>query len=190
MSEMTILENAIHKSTSKEPKMDGNGILRSNYLNGHQMLSYPDVLSFTSQKLLHLIERTDADHVAGLALGGCALAAGVCTLSTMSSRPLRNLSIRQTPKGYGSGGICSYDIEKNARLFIVDDVISTGTSALKAINSVTQFGLNVTGVAAIVRRGSEGVKAIEDRGIAVYTLIDLSRVISTQNQPDSKGIPA
>jgi orotate phosphoribosyltransferase len=123
------------------------------------------------------VEAFKPDAVAGVELGGCPLASAVSLTSFLRGAPLDALYVRKDATDHGS----RRDIEGNTRLVrgarvaLVEDVITTGGSTLKAAAKLREAGYVVAGVAAVVDRLVGGREAIEESGvplIAVFTRHD------------------
>jgi orotate phosphoribosyltransferase len=110
--------------------------------------------------------------VAGVELGGCPLASAVALTSFLRGKPMDALYVRKDAKEHGS----RRDIEGNttlpagARVALVEDVITTGGSTLKAADKLRAAGYVIVGVAALVDRSEGGREAIEKTGIPIATL--------------------
>ncbi len=114
------------------------------------------------------------DAVAGVELGGCPLASAVSLLSYQRGRPLPALYVRKQAKNHGSrrlvegGGTLS----PGARVTLLEDVVTTGGSSLRAVEALRQAGFVVAGVAALVDRLEGGAEAIRGAGLALWALSD------------------
>jgi orotate phosphoribosyltransferase len=115
--------------------------------------------------------------VAGVELGGCPLASAVAIISFQGGAPLDAVYVRKDAKDHGS----KRQLEGNSTLpagaavAIVEDVITTGGSTLKAAGKLREAGYHVVGVAAVVDRLEGGREAIEAEGlplVALYTRRD------------------
>jgi orotate phosphoribosyltransferase len=110
--------------------------------------------------------------VAGVELGGCPLASAVAMLSFLRGAPIDAIYVRKDAKDHGS----RRDLEGNtkipagARVALVEDVITTGGSTLKAVEKLREAGYLACGVVALVDRLEGGREAIEAAGIAVTSI--------------------
>jgi orotate phosphoribosyltransferase len=110
--------------------------------------------------------------VAGVELGGCPLASAVAYASFQANEPLDAVYVRKESKDHGSKRM----LEGNTRLpvgaavAVVEDVITTGGSTLKAVAKLTAEGYAIAGVVALVDRLEGGRSAIEAEGVAVTAL--------------------
>jgi orotate phosphoribosyltransferase len=103
------------------------------------------------------------EAVGGLTMGADPLASAVSTLSYVAGRPLMAFYVRKEPKGHGTGqwieGIKS--LRPGMPVAILEDVVTTGGSALKAIGRVREFGLDVKLILGLVDREEGGREALE-----------------------------
>ncbi len=106
-------------------------------------------------------ERVEA--VGGLTMGADPLASAVATLSWLGPRPLEAFLVRKEPKGHGTGQWLEggHGLRPGAKVAIVEDVVTTGGSTIKAIERARQAGLDVRRVVALVDRGEGGREAVE-----------------------------
>jgi orotate phosphoribosyltransferase len=114
------------------------------------------------------------DAIAGVELGGCPLASAVSLLSYQRGRPLPALYVRKQAKDHGSrrlveGGTA---LGPGARAVLLEDVVTTGGSSLRAVEALRQSGIEVVGVAALVDRLEGGAEAIRAAGLALWALSD------------------
>ena len=110
--------------------------------------------------------------VAGVELGGCPLASAVALVSFQRGSALDAVYVRKDAKDHGSKRLLEGDsrLAPGARIAIVEDVVTTGGSTLKAAAKLRDAGYQVVGVAALVDRLEGGREAIEAEGLPLVTL--------------------
>jgi orotate phosphoribosyltransferase len=110
---------------------------------------------------------TGCDAVAGVELGGCPLASAVSLVSFLRGRPLPALYVRKEIKDHGSKRLVEGDraITPGMGAVILEDVITTGGSTLKAAEKLKSAGIRVVGVVALVDRLEGGAEAIREAGM-------------------------
>lgn len=110
--------------------------------------------------------------VGGLTLGADPLASAVSLTSWLEGRPVGAFLVRKEAKGHGTAQYCEglQLLPPNARAVVVEDVITTGGSSLKAIERARAAGLEVTGVVALVDRDEGGRAHLEAAGVRVESL--------------------
>ena len=113
-----------------------------------------------------------ARGVGGLTLGADPLASAVSTVSYLAGWPIPAFIVRKEPKGHGTGAWIEGRslLEDGAEVAIVEDVVTTGGSSLKAVERAQAEGLSVKRIFALVDRLEGGREAIEAKGIALTAL--------------------
>ncbi len=115
--------------------------------------------------------------VAGVELGGCPLASAVALVSFQEGAPRDAIYVRKDAKEHGSRRLLEGDtmLAPGSPIVILEDVITTGGSTLKAVETLRAAGHLVVGVVALVDRLEGGREAIEAAGlplVAIYTRLD------------------
>lgn len=120
------------------------------------------------------------EAVAGVELGGCPLASAVSLISHQRGRPLPALYVRKEAKDHGSRRVIEGDraLSPGLAVVILEDVITTGGSTLKAVDKLTHAGANVVGVVALVDRLEGGAEAIAAAGLPLVSLYTRADFIS------------
>lgn len=114
------------------------------------------------------------DSVGGLTLGADPVAYAIAYTSAAASRTLRAFTVRKEEKAHGAKNLIEGPFRKGDQVLVVDDVITTGGSTIKAIDAVTLGGGSVQGVLAVLDREEGGRQAIQNRGYTVRALCSLS----------------
>ncbi|GLR20044.1 orotate phosphoribosyltransferase [Portibacter lacus] len=136
--------NAI-KLNPAQPFTWASGIKSPIYCDNRITLSYPDIRTFIKIKLSELSRQFDKfDTVAGVATAGIPHGA---LLADQLNLPFAY--IRSKAKSHGRQNLIEGKIEEGARVLVVEDLISTGMSSLKAVDAVKETGAEVVGVIAI-----------------------------------------
>lgn len=115
----------------------------------------------------------EASLVGGLTLGADPVAYAIARESLDTRLPLDAFTVRKEAKAHGTGRLIEGCFTPGARVVVVEDVITTGGSALRAIAAVEQAGGQVAGVLAVVDRQEAGRDAIEQAGFEVVSLVTL-----------------
>lgn len=110
--------------------------------------------------------------VGGLTLGADPLASAVSLTSWLQKRPVGAFLVRKEAKGHGKGRLVEglQLIPSGANVVVLEDVITTGGSALQAVERVKEAGLLVSGVLALVDRAEGGRERLEEAGLEVRSL--------------------
>lgn len=110
------------------------------------------------------------DSVGGLTLGADPIAYAISYASAQAGKPIRAFTVRKEAKAHGTGKLIEGPFQPGDRVAVVEDVITTGASALRAAEAVQREGGTVVGVLALVDREEGGREAIEDKGFPVLSL--------------------
>jgi len=120
------------------------------YCDNRKILSYPIARNFVKLELGRLILEnfSDADAVAGVATG--AIAPGALIADALG---LPFIYIRATPKDHGLENLIEGDLKPKSKVVVVEDLVSTGSSSLKAVDAIRADGSDVVGMVAIFTYG-------------------------------------
>ncbi len=119
----------------------------------------------------------NVDSIGGLTMGADPIACAIAYASAESARPLRAFSVRKEPKVHGTGRRVEGPFRKGDVVAVIEDVVTTGSSALSAIEVIEQEGGIVAGVLALLDREEGGREKIESRGHRVIALVRGSSVL-------------
>jgi orotate phosphoribosyltransferase len=123
--------------------------------------------------MLELLQDDMPELVGGMAIGADPITAAILTLAGIQKLPLRGVMVRKEPKGHGLGKHVEGPFHDGERLVIVEDVVTTGGSSLKAIEHCEAVGLKVKRVLAIIDRLEGGREAFAARGYELTTLFTI-----------------
>jgi len=121
--------------------------------------------------------RWTADAVGGLTLGADPIAYAICHASAASDAPLRAFTVRKEAKAHGTGKQVEGPVAAGDRVVVVEDVITTGQSATKAVEALRQFGATPIAILALVDRQEGGREQLEQLGIPVRALTTASEIV-------------
>ena len=133
-------------------------------------------LALISAAMLEHVE-ADAAAVAGLTLGADPLVSGVAMAAAQHGRELDALIVRKQAKGHGTGAWLEGPLPAAGSVVtVLEDVVTTGGSSLKAVNQLKEAGYQVNRVVTIVDREEGGAAAMEAAGLELISLFRLSEV--------------
>jgi orotate phosphoribosyltransferase len=118
-----------------------------------------------------------ADSVGGLTLGADPIACAISYASASSKTPLRAFTVRKEPKTHGTGKLIEGPFLAGDRVVVIEDTITTGGSARKAVEAVRAAGGSVIGVLALVDREEGGREALEADGLVVASLTRAAEIV-------------
>ena len=110
------------------------------------------------------------DAVGGMAIGADPITASIVTIAGMQDIELSGFMVRKEAKGHGMGRQVEGPVAPGQNVVIVEDVITSGGSAIKAVEAAREFGLNVLYVLAIIDRLAGGEAAFAEKGLTLHTL--------------------
>ena len=120
------------------------------------------------------------DAVGGLTLGADPIAYAISYASAIAGDgpSIRAFTVRKEAKSHGTGRLIEGPFRAGDRVAVVEDVITTGASALRAAEAVRAAGGHVTGVLALVDREEGGRDALERAGFEVRSLTRASDIVA------------
>lgn len=146
------------------------------YTDYRKTLSYPDVRSFIKVELSRIILENfpEVEAVAGVATG--AIAQGALVSDTLG---LPYVYVRSTPKDHGLENLIEGDLRPGTKVVVVEDLVSTGGSSLKAVQAIRNAGCEVVGMVAIFSyEFPVATKAFKDANVQLITLSNYTALIS------------
>ena len=146
------------------------------YCDNRKALSFAELRTFVKLELCHAIleQFPEAEAVAGVATGAIAQGALVADQLNMPF-----VYVRSKAKDHGMQNLIEGELEKGAKVVVVEDLISTGGSSLKAVEALRQYGCEVVGMVASYTYGFPvAEKAFNDAGVKLVTLTDYEHVVA------------
>ena len=150
------------------------------YCDNRKALSYSEVRTFIKMQFARLVAETypEVDVIAGVATGAIAQGALVADLL---NKPF--IYVRSSPKGHGLENLIEGDMKPGQNVVVIEDLISTGGSSLKAVDAIRSAGGEVLGMLAIF---TYGFKTAEDNfaqsNVELTTLSDYDTLIQVASK--------
>ncbi len=145
------------------------------YCDNRKTLSYPEVRDYIKKGFVALVNELypDADSIAGVATG--AIAQGALVANDLE-KPF--VYVRSSPKGHGMENLIEGEIAPGKKVVVIEDLISTGGSSLKAVEALRAAGCEVVGMLAIFSYGFQtAVDNFSDKDVKLNTLSDYPTLI-------------
>lgn len=145
------------------------------YTDNRVTLSYPEIRTFIKVELCRLIQENfpNADAVAGVATG--AIAQGALVADTLG---LPYVYVRSSPKDHGLENLIEGNLIPGQKVVVVEDLISTGGSSLKAVQAIRNAGCEVVGMVAMFSYGFPiAQKAFKDADVTLLTLSNYNAML-------------
>lgn len=116
------------------------------------------------------------DAVGGMAIGADPITAAVITCAWQQNKELRGFIVRKEAKAHGTGRQVEGPVQPGDRVIIVEDVVSTGGSSIRAIEYAREFGLKIDRVIAVVDRQMGGGENLDKIGVQLEALVSLDEL--------------
>ncbi|MHB9024464.1 MAG: orotate phosphoribosyltransferase [Armatimonadota bacterium] len=146
------------------------------YLDGRMVTLLPEGAYLLGKLLVARLRELGVQAVGGLTMGADPIAAAVAVVSHLEGSPIPAFLVRKETKSHGTQKLVEGHLPPGARVAIVEDTVTTGESALKAIAAVEALGCTVTIVLALVDRLEGGRELLEGKGYPfspLFTIRDL-----------------
>jgi orotate phosphoribosyltransferase len=115
--------------------------------------------------------------IGGLTLGADPVAYSIAHAAALAGRPLDAFTVRKEPKGHGAGRVIEGGFRADTGVVVVEDVMTTGDSARRAIRAVEEAGARVLGVLTVVDREEGARESLESGGYAVRALFTATELL-------------
>ena len=164
------------KLQPNEPFTWASGWKSPFYCDNRKTLSYPDIRTFVKVGMVHAILKhfPEADVIAGVATAGIPQAALIADVLNM---PL--IYVRSKPKDHGLENLIEGEMKEGAKVVVIEDLISTGCSSLKAVEAIRKAGGDVVGMVASYTYGFPvAAQAFSDANVKLVTLTDYDHVVA------------
>ena len=164
-------ENAYKKGEYKL----SSGKTSEHYVNCKPVTLNGRGLTLASIMLLEHVEK-DSVAVGGLTLGADPIVSGVAVVAGLDKRLLDGLIVRKEAKGHGTGAwIEGPELPEGSKITVLEDVITTGGSAIKAVKRLRDAGYKVERVVSIVDRqeNEEATTAMKLAGLELYSIFTI-----------------
>ena len=146
------------------------------YTDNRKTLSYPSVRTFIKVEMCRLIMENfgTPDAIAGVATGAIAMGAMVA-----DDLGLPYVYVRSTPKDHGLENLIEGNLKPGQKVVVIEDLISTGGSSLKAVEALRKNGNEIVGMVASYTYGFPiAEKAFADANVKLVTLTDYEHVVA------------
>jgi orotate phosphoribosyltransferase len=155
------------------------------YVDCKRVTLDPEGAYLTAKHFLEMM-RPDVSAVGGLTLGADPIVASIAVLSHIQGRGLPALIVRKEPKKHGTMSFVEGPLlEKGARVAVIEDVVTSGASILRAIERIAAVGYQPVQALAILDRMEGGRETLEARGFrleSIFTRDDLKIKHASENR--------
>lgn len=161
-----------------------SGQKSSYYLDGKQITLSADGLRQVALGLLELLADVEFDAIGGMVIGADPIVGAVLAVAAEQGRELQGFLIRKEAKGHGTNRFVEGPVQPGHRVVIIDDVVTTGGSALLAAERAVEFGCGVAQVVGICDRLQGGAAAFQGAGFGYRALLDVTQ-LGVKLSPDN-----
>jgi orotate phosphoribosyltransferase len=141
------------------------------YLDCRKLTLHPVGANQIGAGMLELLKSAMPNAIGGMAIGADPITAATITLAGQRDINLLGFIVRKEAKQHGTGRQVEGPVASGMSAVIVEDVVTSGGSALKAVEAATEFGLHVSKILAVVDRLEGGREAIQAAGLQLETLV-------------------
>ena len=166
--------NAI-KLNTKKPFTWTSGIISPIYCDNRLLLSYPEIRKFIADRMSEIIANKYGQKISITGVATGAIAIGAMIAERLNS-PYSY--VRPEPKGHGLKNQIEGYIEKGSKLVVIEDLISTGKSSLKAIKALRNKNLNVVGMLSVFSYNFDFAnERFQKENISINSLADYNTLV-------------
>lgn len=164
---------------------------KSNYYVDSKLTTFdPEGVSLIGKLVFEIIKnkRVKISAVGGLTMGADPIAISTIIAALNEKYPLKGFSVRKEAKSHGKRKLIEGNLEVSDKVVILDDVITTGSSTIKAIEAVSELGSKIITVVALVDRFEGGTEKIRKLGYdvqAIFTINDVLEPVKLKEVPSN-----
>jgi len=176
------LEIGVVKLNTEKPFVWASGWKSPIYCDGRISLSYPQVRSFIKDAIVELIDKRfpQTEAIAGVATAG--IPQGVLVADALD---LPFLYVRTKPKGHGMENMVEGEVVKGQKVVVIEDLVSTGGSSLKATAALDLVGLDIMGLISVFTYGFDEARyRFADANVPFISLSNYDTLIKEAVEQD------
>lgn len=148
-----------------------SGRTSSFFVNLKQTMLDPEGANLLADLILDVMEEQGIRNIGGLEMGAVPLVSAACTKS-FERYPVNAFFVRKGAKDHGAAQLIDGHLEEGSEVLIIDDVVTTGGSAIQAAEAVKARGCQVSKILAIVDRQEGGRENLADHGFELISLLE------------------
>lgn len=175
-----LLEKSFKYSDTPSFKL-ASGKMSHFYVNCKPTILNPRGMYLTGHLVFQAIRDLNVAGVGGLTFGADPIAVAAAFASGLENEPVNAFSIRKEQKDHGIIKWVEGDMKKGDRVVIIDDVVTTGGSTIKAIDRARAEGLDVVRVVCLIDRQEGGVENIKKLVDDVVSIISRDELMAARN---------
>ena len=160
-----------------------SGVMSPFYVDCRNLMAHPGPRRLMAELAFETIQQLTFTVVGGLELGAIALATSISDhgYRTVPRREWRTFVVRKQVKDHGLGKLIEGAVQPGDRALIVDDVLTSGGSVIKAVQAAREAGLTVTHALVLVdRKEQEGRAKVEAQGLTLLSLLTIDDLMAVR----------
>jgi orotate phosphoribosyltransferase len=157
-----------------------SGVTSNYYIDVRKTSLHPQGLQWISRLFWEVLEPEGITAVGGLTMGADPLVAGLLLHSAAVGRPLEGFLVRRSAKDHGTRGQVEGNLAGHKRVAILDDVITSGESALVAAEAAESYKAQVVRIAAVVDRNQGAAQVFQQHGYPFTPLFTVDELLPAE----------
>ncbi|MER3421911.1 MAG: orotate phosphoribosyltransferase [Nitrospiraceae bacterium] len=160
-----------------------SGVVSPYYVDCRVLMAHPGPRQLVAQLAVHTIKDLMIDCIGGLEIGAIAIATAISDQGyrALPLREWRTFVVRKQLKEHGLGKLIEGAVKTGDRALIVDDVLTSGGSVIRAIMAAREAGLHVSHALVIVdRQEQDGRARVEALGVKLVSLLTIKDLLAVQ----------
>ncbi|MBM4125474.1 MAG: orotate phosphoribosyltransferase [Nitrospira sp.] len=157
------------------------------YVDCRVLMAHPGPRHLVAQLAFEQLKSLSLDCIGGLEIGAIAIATAIADEAYRAGprQEWRTFVVRKQPKDHGLGKLIEGAVQPGDRAVIVDDVLTSGGSIIKAVTAARDAGLTVDYTVVIVdRKEHEGRAKVEAQGLTLFSLLTIDDLLATRRKQD------
>ncbi len=165
-----------------------SGARSSYYVDARQTTMTAEGQHFMGKVGYDLIEEAgwDVTHVGGLTLGADPVTYAIAHHSWTRERVVDGFTVRKEAKGHGTGRTIEGGLPEHARVAVIEDAVTSGASAIRAIEAVREHGAHVVGVLCLVDREEGGKARLDELELPLLAVFTGSELVAAARQASAE----
>jgi orotate phosphoribosyltransferase len=144
------------------------------YVDCRVLMAHPGPRALVAQLAFEVMKDLPVDCLGGMELGAISIATAISDQAHRNRKDWRTFVVRKQAKDHGTGQLIEGAAKAGDRAVVVDDVLTSGGSVIKAVQAARDAGLNVSHALVIVdRQEQDGRRKVEDLGVTLLSLLTI-----------------
>jgi len=153
------------------------------YVDCRVLMAHPAPRALVAQLAFEAMKDLPVDCIGGLELGAISIATAISDQAHRNKKDWRTFVVRKQAKDHGTGRLIEGAAQAGDRAVVVDDVLTSGGSVIKAVQAAREAGLNVSHALVIVdRQEQDGRKKVEDLGVTLLSLLTIKDLMAASGE--------